>query len=264
MINLLNNQKALDEVVFENRNKSYGAYALRQSESSNVAKSLVITFSFFLSIFLIAFAYVNKADKIEMTYENIPTDLNSSLEVDLTPQKDIAEDVPKEKPTETPKSETGNVTPTDDKTDGSMSTNENQNTSSTPNPDGDGKGTPTDSVGTGTFTVKKPDPSSENELEKFPDVLPQFDGNMQQFIASNLKYPGIAVSEGAQGVIYVAFVVEKDGSLSNFEVLKGKIGYGCEQEAIRVLKSMPKWKVGYKNNKAIRYPCVLPIKFSLK
>jgi len=255
-----NSQKLVDDIIFENRNKAYGAYALRQSENTNVTKSLLMTAAFFLSIFFIAFAYVNKADKIEIPQSNIIPDINSGVEVNVTPPEK-PKDLPKDKSDSAPKTESGQVTATDEKNDNNLSTNDKQNISTNPNPDGKGVDT-TDREDPGLpKEVVKEDP---DKLEKFPDVLPLFDGNMQQFIASNLKYPGIAISEGAQGVIYVAFVVEKDGSLSNFEVLKGKIGYGCEQEAIRVLKSMPKWKVGYKNNKAIRYPCVLPIKFSLK
>lgn len=259
MINSLNNQRSLDDVIFENKNKSYGAYELRRSESTTVLKSLSTTTLLFVSLFFVAYYYVNKESKIDTVLDNIPVVFDMGKEVDVTPVEK-PKDLPKDKPDTTPKSESGNVTPTDDKSEQNTSTNENQNISSNPNPDGK----PADSTETKEITVQKELPKENNDPEKFPDILPQFDGNMQQFIVSNLKYPSVAVSEGAQGVIYVSFIVEKDGSLSNFEILKGKIGYGCEQEAVRVLKSMPNWKVGYKNNKAIRYPCVLPIKFSLK
>jgi len=255
-----NNQKLVDDIIFENRNKAYGAYALRQSESNTVLKSLITTACLFTFVALASYYLTNKEAKIDFTTENTPPIIEKWKEVNITPPEK-PKDLPKDKSDSAPKTESGQVTATDEKNDNNLSTNDKQNISPNPNPDGKGVDTTDREVLGLPKEVVKEDP---DKLEKFPDVLPLFDGNMQQFIASNLKYPGIAISEGAQGVIYVAFVVEKDGSLSNFEVLKGKIGYGCEQEAIRVLKSMPKWKVGYKNNKAIRYPCVLPIKFSLK
>jgi protein TonB len=84
----------------------------------------------------------------------------------------------------------------------------------------------------------------------------------QKFLSDNIKYPSLAKEVGIQGVIYVTFVVERDGSLSNIKILKG-IGGGCDEEAIRVVKLMPKWISGKQRGKSVRCQFNMPIKFTL-
>ena len=92
---------------------------------------------------------------------------------------------------------------------------------------------------------------------------PSFPGGMQEmmkFISENRKYPAEAKAKDIHGKIIVAFVVERDGSLSDVKIRRG-IGYGCDEEAIRVIKSMPKWTPGKKNGKAVRVSFMLPVTF---
>ena len=94
---------------------------------------------------------------------------------------------------------------------------------------------------------------------------PEFPGGldkMYQFIASNVKYPTEAKEKGVSGTVMVSFVVERDGSISNPKVVKG-IGAGCDEEVLRVLKAMPKWKPGRVQNKTVRVQYTLPFRFSL-
>ncbi len=86
---------------------------------------------------------------------------------------------------------------------------------------------------------------------------------LYKFLAKNISYPKLAKEKKIQGRVYLEFVVEKDGSISDVEVLRG-IGGGCDEEAIRVIKSMPKWKPA-KNDKGevVRSKYRLPLKFSL-
>jgi len=71
------------------------------------------------------------------------------------------------------------------------------------------------------------------------------------------------MDKGIQGTVYVSFVVEKDGSISNVKALKG-VGGGCNEEAVRVVKEMPKWKPGTDKGKPVRVQFNMPIQFKLK
>ena len=73
----------------------------------------------------------------------------------------------------------------------------------------------------------------------------------------------MARESGIQGVVYVTFVVEPDGSISNVRVIRG-IGGGCDEEAIRVVKMMPKWIPGNQRGKPVRVQFNMPIKFTLQ
>jgi protein TonB len=92
---------------------------------------------------------------------------------------------------------------------------------------------------------------------------PSFKGNIKAYIAKNLKYPREANNYGVEGVMYVEFVIEKDGSISNVKTIRG-LGYGCDEEAIRVIKNMPAWNPGKQRNVAVRVKKTLPVKFVLK
>src|SRR5690606_22728300 len=97
------------------------------------------------------------------------------------------------------------------------------------------------------------------------DVLPQFPGGQQgwaAYLSRNLKYPKEAKDKNIQGRITVSFVVEKDGSLTDVKVLRG-IGYGCDEEAVRVVRNSPKWMPGKQDEKPVRVSYVMPIVFRL-
>ena len=97
------------------------------------------------------------------------------------------------------------------------------------------------------------------------EQMPKFPGGDQamfDYISKNVKYPEQAKESGIQGRVFVSFVVEKDGSVSNVEVARG-IGGGCDEEGIRVVKSMPKWTPGQQAGKAVRVYYTLPIFFKL-
>lgn len=94
-------------------------------------------------------------------------------------------------------------------------------------------------------------PGEGNEKEK-----------IMKFITENLKYPAAAKAAGVQGRVIVKFIVERDGSLSNISVVK-PLGHGCSEEAIRLVKSMPKWQPAKNDGKAVRVSQMLPIPFQL-
>jgi protein TonB len=83
-----------------------------------------------------------------------------------------------------------------------------------------------------------------------------------KFIADNIRYPAQARRMGIEGKVFVEFVVDRDGSLTQFTVVKG-IGAGCDEEAIRVLKTAPPWNPGKQRGKPVRQRMVIPILFKL-
>ena len=106
----------------------------------------------------------------------------------------------------------------------------------------------------------------EQEIFKIVEEMPSFPGGeakLMEFVAKNVKYPQIARETGIQGRVFVNFVVEPDGSVSNVSVLRG-IGGGCDEEAMRVVKTMPKWKPGKQRGQPVRVQYMLPVNFKLQ
>ena len=82
------------------------------------------------------------------------------------------------------------------------------------------------------------------------------------FVSKKLKYPAQARRMGIEGKVFVEFVIERDGTITDVKAIKG-IGAGCDEEAVRVLQSAPKWKPGKQRGKPVRQRMVLPIAFKL-
>jgi protein TonB len=118
------------------------------------------------------------------------------------------------------------------------------------------------------FTPIVEDEEEVQEMEIFTVVesMPTYPGGdaaRMKFLQENIKYPQMARESGIQGTVYVTFVVEPDGSVSDVRVLRG-IGGGCDEEAVRVIKAMPKWIPGKQRGKPVRVQFNMPIKFTLQ
>ncbi|MBR5216678.1 MAG: energy transducer TonB [Bacteroidales bacterium] len=106
----------------------------------------------------------------------------------------------------------------------------------------------------------------EAEIFKVVEEMPEFPGGaakMMEFIQKNIKYPMMARESDIQGRVFVNFVVEPDGSITNVTVMRG-IGGGCDEEALRVVQSMPNWKPGKQRGSAVRCSFTVPIIFKLQ
>lgn len=104
-----------------------------------------------------------------------------------------------------------------------------------------------------------------NTIFQIVEEMPEFPGGepkLMEYISDNIQYPQKARETGIQGRVFVGFVVEPDGSISNVKILRG-IGGGCDEEAIRVIESLPKWEPGKQRGKAVRVAYQLPILFRL-
>lgn len=109
-------------------------------------------------------------------------------------------------------------------------------------------------------------PPVENKIREVAEEMPEFPGGIkawQKYLSDHLRYPQLARSEDIQGTVYVNFIVSKDGSISNINIVKG-LGGGCSEEAMRVLAAAPRWKAGRQNGHAVNVKMTLPIRFALR
>jgi len=108
----------------------------------------------------------------------------------------------------------------------------------------------------------------EEEIFTVVEKMPEFPGGIQKlynYLGNNIRYPEVAKEAGIQGKVYISFVVEKDGSIKDVKVLRGiPGGKMCDNEAIRVVKNMPKWSPGKQRGKPVRVSYNLPVQFTLR
>jgi protein TonB len=101
------------------------------------------------------------------------------------------------------------------------------------------------------------------EIFTIVEQLPSYDGGdiaFVKFVQKNLVYPEKARRMGLEGRVFIQFIVEKDGSLTDFSILKGMMG-GCNEEALRVMKNSPRWLAGKQRGRSVRVQMVIPITF---
>jgi tonB family C-terminal domain len=106
---------------------------------------------------------------------------------------------------------------------------------------------------------KEKNTNIDDELPSFPGG----DAKLREWIKKNMKYPSYAKNNGIEGQVLVVFIVEKDGSISNAEVSWG-VDPSLDQEALRIVNKMPKWKAGKQDGNTVRVKFHLPIKFMLE
>ena len=114
--------------------------------------------------------------------------------------------------------------------------------------------------------VERAPGDTTREILSYAEVMPEFagPGTFSQYLGKNIKYPTVEKEEGKTGTVYISFVVEKDGSITNVKPVKEVPGApGFTKEAIRVISQMPKWKPGQMNGKPVRVEFTQPIKFWL-
>ncbi len=104
--------------------------------------------------------------------------------------------------------------------------------------------------------------TGEAQIFQVVETMPSFNGNMNKWLKDNLKYPILAQENGISGRVFVAFVVERDGSITDVKVARS-VDPSLDKEAVRVVKSMPKWNPGKQRNKPVRVAFTVPINFTL-
>ncbi|MCL9805057.1 energy transducer TonB [Flavobacterium amniphilum] len=255
------------ELVFEGKNKAYGAYQLRQEEGKTTTKAFVSAMALLGGIAALPFILSSFTDKPEIITCPIGPDISIHVtEVKLLPKKVLPPTSKVMPPAKAPKT-IDLVNPTvvdaEEAPDTNITTNVNlgQNTPTDTNTGGTGNG----SSNTGAVTTPvQPEPvDNGNEVLTSAAVEknPSFPGGIDEFlriVGNRFKTPEVD-EEGTTKRVIVFFVVEKDGSLSNITVPRNP-GLGLDKEAIRVLKSIKtKWEPGIYKGRPVRTQYSLPI-----
>lgn len=257
------------DIVFVGRNKSYGAYELRKQNPKSTTKALIFT----VLLFVFAVSIPTILNKIKNFIPKAPEKVKI-VEVALKPPPPVDETkkpppVPPEPPK--PKVDVVKFLPPVVKPDNEVKEKDPPSVEELKVADPgqkDQKGNPDAEVHIdepiGNSDTKQVTEDS-NEIFTAVEHSAEFPGGIQKFydyLGKQIKYPAAARENNVQGKVYMTFVVEKDGSLTDIKVMRG-IGSGCDEEAIRVLKASPKWKPGEQNGRTVRQQYTVPINFTL-
>lgn len=247
------------EIVFEGRNKLYGAYELRKSNRKTSLRALVIgsvLFSLAVSAPLIASFLPDKGDEmdtdIKITAVKLPPKKKVEDVKDLPPPPPPPPKVDQVKFVKPVVAKAEEVTEEPPKIEDIKDKKVGAETIKG-DPDAELSVEP---VGNGPAEVIEED-TSVHSLAGI-EQKPEFPGGIEKFYAFVGKNYQAPEEEGLKGKVYVTFVVEKDGSLTDIKVIRD-IGYGTGKEAIRVLNKCPKWLPGEQNGKKVRVLYSLPI-----
>ena len=274
MQNHQGNPVTLEEFVFQNRNKSYGAYSLRTDYQNVIKKSLLIGISIFGLAVLTPMLWAKVESKVDKEVIATVTDVDILPPPEKVEQPKIVTPPPVE-PDPIVRSQMRFVEP--------EIVEDPKNVELPPDHDELNKAV---NIGTENVIGKdEPIPTEDPDATKGKDIEmpvaieteerdkiflhveqnPEFAGGMNallKFLQKNLRYPSPAVNANVMGKVYMQFVVGQDGNISKVDVVKG-IGFGCDEEAERVVKLMPKWSPGRQSGRAVAVKFTLPISFQL-
>lgn len=267
----------LNDIVFEGRNKAYGAYALRQNYNRELARAAGISFSSALCLFGFFYASVHLDPNQDAANFQLPKEnFKSEFIEPILPKPLIPEQENPAPPINQPAAIAQPVATTEFKeirivTDETLVTSliPGQNDLSVSDPGlstlaGEIPGTSAavlpEAAGTGTATSydKNAPFVAVEQMPEFPEGL----AAMYKFINKNLRYPAQAQAQGLEGDVVLTFVVSATGQISDIQVVK-EIGGGAAEEAIRVIRKMPDWRPGRQNRQAVPVRFTLPIRFKL-
>ncbi len=245
--------QSFNDIVFENRNKEYGSYALRALTKRNILRAMYlisgVVFIAIASIY-IDFSFFKRSE---------PLILNIT-EVTLSDPPPLFNLLPPAVPPAAKKMETSELTEMEVKEDDKVDDNKekkviDEKVDSTSNGTAE-KGTDTKSVESG----------NGNTVYFNVEVKPEYPGGskgLTKYLKDNVKYPQDAKENGIQGTVLVVFIVNEDGSVSDAKIKKG-IGGGCDQEALRIVNEMRKWKPGKQGGVPVKVYQQIPIAFKLQ
>lgn len=252
-----------EDIVFENKHKAYGAYVLRKSYSSYVLKAALITTG--CLVLAISFPKILGAFESEKGEERKV--MQASVEfIELAPPPPIekmmapppkAPEVQKVVKYVPPKVTKEEVVEEE------LPTIEEIKTNLIGTADVEGKeGLP---IKNPVVVVEEGTGSASDEVFDIVEESPEYTGGMEalaKFLQKQLRYPAKASRMGIEGTVYVGFIVDQKGAITEVKVMKG-IDDSCDAEAVRVISKMPNWKPGKQRGQAVKVRYVMPIKFKL-
>lgn len=252
-------QGTRNELVFATRNKEYGAFELRKDYSRRLGLAMVGGVAFFVVAVGTPWA-ISKMGPAEAAPEKVKI-----VEVNLD---NFTEDKPEEPPPPPevipppqPQIETVQfvaVEASDEPVEAPPPTQEDlsETTASTTTQEGEKIDAPPPPPPVEEVTY---DLAAVQEQPDFPGGM----GKMYEYLQKNTKYPDMEFDAGIQGKVFVEFVVDKDGSVEDVKVRRG-VSPGLDKEAVRAVKSMPKWSPGKMNGKPVKCRFTIPVDFKLK
>ena len=253
-----------NDIVFEEKNRVYGAYALRKGYNRTIILALTISVSSFL-FFIGLPKIIEFFSKTEQAVVTGPTE----VQIDLTEPPPIDEsEPPPPPPPPPPVLETIKFTPpvvVDEVIEEIPPVQEKLSETNVGEVTQEGTGGDEiiipEEKGTGVVETK-------DEIFTVVEQMPGFlggDAELMKFIQKNIIYPAVEKEAGISGTAYITFVVDKDGKIQDVKILKGVSGGpNCDKEAMRVVKSMPPWKPGKQNGRPVSVQFNLPIHFVLR
>jgi periplasmic protein TonB len=260
------------DIVFETRQKDYGAYLMRTLSSKRHRLAIIITLAIFLAAFTLpglikSIIPETKETNVEVTnLSNIKLDKDKMKE----PEKLKLEEPEPEKIKSTIQFTPPVIKNDDEVKDEQVMKNQDELIDSKLSiSTADVKGNSNDADAKDLADLETKKEVVEEVYEKpftVVEQMPEFPGgdqNREKFMNENTKYPQMARESGISGTVYVTFVVNKNGQISDVKVLRG-IGGGCDEEAVRVVRAMPAWIPGKQNGKAVPVQFNLPFKFTLQ
>lgn len=274
-IDLISNEWT--DLVFEGRNQAYGAYKLRKGTAKRNVWALIIVglaaALLYLGLQLQKMAEVNK--KVENTQAVELAKLNTEKKEAKVEKKEIIKQEP-EKVVEQVKSSVKFTAPiikkdSEVKEEDEIKLDEVQKSDKAV---GAFTVEGNDEVGGAVLKAKEdiaaPEPPKhvveETKIFTVVEQMPMFpggDGALMGYLRDNIHYPTVAAENGVQGRVVVGFVVERDGSITDVNILRG-VDPSLDREAMRVVKSMPKWTPGKQNGSAVRVKYQVPVSFRLQ
>lgn len=259
------NEATFDDLVFEGRNKDYGAYILRKDNGKRSLIALLCSLSVFL--ILIAIAYWPKPEQEAVVETNKVVSVS-----DLAPPPPIKKTPPPPKLKLPPPPKLKYVAP-------KITKKEVPDKKKMPTMDEIKKAPKISNEGLNHLPdmsnvqfdnqpaeIKNNDKPKKAKVYEYVEEMPRFPGGeaaMYKYLASHINYPDMAVQLGIQGTVYLTFVVGTDGSIHDVRLKRG-VDKELNVEAQRVVKGMPKWSPGKQNGKAVNVRCLLPVHFTLK
>lgn len=268
----------LDDIVFEGRNKAYGAYQLRRDYQSNMAKASGLTLGLCGLLFAAWVAWpAAQVPPVLITEKPLVDPIRPPvMETEKPKQAVLAPAHPQPRAAAAPPAPAIATRVAPDELVPLPPAEKPQQ--KTPVDGAAGIATPgtADGLAAGAATglptgttdgEAKPDVApAATEAFTFVEKMPEFAGGqaaLLRYLRDHLRYPSQALREQAEGRVFMSFVVRADGTIAEATVLKG-LGYGLDEEALRVVRQMPAWTPGYQAQHAVAVRFTLPITFKIQ
>lgn len=252
--------KNWDDLVFENRNHEYGAYAIRKSYADNVLSGAFFSVSIGALVLLIPFLSSFMRGEDVPLIPNLPLDDLTTVFIQPPP----IEVIPPTLVAPAPPSEIRNLPPrvTTQPTEVLLPTNIEVAASLPGTTDTEGN------VPTAVPSVAPIEPPAivapPSILDR-AEIMPSYDGGLEalyRFIQRKMRYPAVAARNEIEGTVFISFVIDASGKVVNVGILRG-INSDLDKEAARVIAILPDWKPGKQHDKNVSVRMTLPIKFQL-